>query len=202
MRDTGSTAASAQSPGKRKFTVSDGAMSGMVATIVVDDCGGRPPRALKPAARPPTPAPPRMARHATTLRLIVRDRPRISPTLLTPECWLHLLCKPSVIMAGEGHFFGVFPLVHEGVSDLGAPPAGGMTEKSPASPPGSRLLLRWSSDQAASSSTTASSSSPSGGLGPRRGPLASAASISLIASVSVMRCTAEISRESRSSAAS
>jgi len=32
--------------------------------------------------------------------------------------------------------------------------------------------------------------------------LASAASISLIASVSVMRCTAEISRDSRSSAAS
>jgi hypothetical protein len=53
--------------------------------------------------------------------------------------------------------------------------------------------------QAASSSITASS--PSGVL-PRRGPLARAASISLIASVSVTRCTAEISRASRSSAAS
>src|SRR5262249_34579564 len=52
---------------------------------------------------------------------------------------------------------------------------------------------------AASSSTTPSS----WGLGgPRRGPLASAASISLMASVPVTRCTAAISRESRSSAAS
>jgi CarD family transcriptional regulator len=42
----------------------------------------------------------------------------------------------------------------------------------------------------------------SAGLGPRRGPLASAASISLIASVSVTFCTAAISRDSRSSAAS
>ena len=54
---------------------------------------------------------------------------------------------------------------------------------------------------AASSSTTASSAS-SAGFGPRRGPLASAPSISLIASVSVQRCTAEISRDSRSRAAS
>jgi hypothetical protein len=52
---------------------------------------------------------------------------------------------------------------------------------------------------AASSSTTASSSAS---LGPRRGPLAKAASISLIASVSVMRWTAAISRASRSRAAS
>ena len=51
---------------------------------------------------------------------------------------------------------------------------------------------------AASSSTTSSSA----GFGPRRGPLASEASISLMASVSVMCCTAAISRESRSRAAS
>ena len=54
----------------------------------------------------------------------------------------------------------------------------------------------------AASSATSSSAASSAGFGPRRGPLASAASISLIASVSVQRCTAEISRESRSSAAS
>src|SRR5262249_5222542 len=57
-----------------------------------------------------------------------------------------------------------------------------------------------SSAYAASSSTSASL--PPSALGPRRGPLASAASISLIASVSVMRWTAEISRASRSRAAS
>src|SRR5262249_22462616 len=101
--DTGSTSASAQSAGKRKFTLSDGAMSATVATIVddaativddaatiVDDagcggCGGRFARALKPAARPPAPAPPRMARHASTLLLMPQDllipldRPRMSP---------------------------------------------------------------------------------------------------------------------------
>ena len=51
-------------------------------------------------------------------------------------------------------------------------------------------------------SSTSSSPSAASGLGPRRGPLASAASISLTASVSVTRCTAEISRDRRSSAAS
>ena len=74
------------------------------------------------------------------------------------------------------------------------------------SPGFSSSLLGRAAAYAASSSTTVSSSSaspsPSAGFGPRRGPLARAASISLIASVSVMRCTAEISRESRSSAAS
>jgi hypothetical protein len=63
-----------------------------------------------------------------------------------------------------------------------------------------RISLRLAPcGQAASSSRTGSS--PSTGL-PRRGPLASAASISLTASVSVTRCTAEISRDSRSRAAS
>src|SRR5262249_25285049 len=69
--DTGSTSASAQSAGKRKFTLSDGAMSATAAATIVDDasCGESPARALKPAARPPSPAPPRMARHASTLLL-------------------------------------------------------------------------------------------------------------------------------------
>jgi len=44
--------------------------------------------------------------------------------------------------------------------------------------------------QAASSSTPSSAPASSAGLGPRRGPLASAPSISLIASVSVTFCTA------------
>src|SRR5215813_10357775 len=84
--DTGSTSASVQSAGKRKFTLSDGAMSATAAATIVDDagCGERPARALKPATRPPTPAPPRMARHASTLLLIPQDRlplyrPRMSP---------------------------------------------------------------------------------------------------------------------------
>src|SRR5262245_63078272 len=92
--DTGSTSASAQSAGKRKFTLSDGAMSALAATTTVDDasCGEESPaRALKPAARPPSPAPPRMARHASTLllipqdRLLIRlDRPRMSPRTADP----------------------------------------------------------------------------------------------------------------------
>src|SRR5262249_36746396 len=66
IRDTGSTAASAQSAGKRKFTQSDGAMSAMAATTVDDaGCGERPSRALNPATRPPTAAPPRTAMHAS-----------------------------------------------------------------------------------------------------------------------------------------
>src|SRR5215475_12748187 len=89
--DTGSTSASAQSAGKRKFTLSDGAISATaaatVAATIVDDasCGEESPaRALKPATRPPTPAPPRMARHASTLLLIPQDRlpldrPRMFP---------------------------------------------------------------------------------------------------------------------------
>ncbi len=61
-------------------------MSAMAATTVDDaGCGERPVRAFKPAARPPTPAPPRMAMHASTLLLMPRDllipleRPRMSP---------------------------------------------------------------------------------------------------------------------------
>src|SRR5215471_2167176 len=101
IRDTGSTAASAQSAGKRKFTLSDGARSASAmspramsaravsaaAATIVDDaagCSERPSRALKPAARPPTPAPPRMARHASTLLLIPQDRPRMSPRTADP----------------------------------------------------------------------------------------------------------------------
>src|SRR5262249_59708657 len=38
--------------------------------------------------------------------------------------WLHLLCKPSVIMAAPGHFFGGFLLVQEEVSAPFARPAG------------------------------------------------------------------------------
>src|SRR5215475_2673292 len=72
--------ASAQSAGKRKFTVSEGAMLAMVATTVDDGSGVRLSRALKPAARPPSPAPPIMARQANTLLLIPLDRPRMSPT--------------------------------------------------------------------------------------------------------------------------
>ena len=68
------------------------------------------------------------------------------------------------------------------------------------------FCLNMMADQAASSSTASSSASaPSASasaLGPRRGPLARAASISLTASVSVMRLTAAISRDSRSNAAS
>src|SRR5262249_20516196 len=99
--DTGSTSASAQSAGKRKFTLSDGARpaSAMSAralsATMVDDasCGESPARALKPAARPPSPAPPRMARHASTLLLIPQDRlldrlrldrPRMSPRTADP----------------------------------------------------------------------------------------------------------------------
>src|SRR5262249_33091037 len=90
--DTGSTSASAQSAGKRKFTLSDGAISATVAATIVDDagCGERPARALKPATRPPSPAPPRMTRHASTLLLIpldllIRlDRPRMSPRTADP----------------------------------------------------------------------------------------------------------------------
>src|SRR5262245_64537437 len=133
--DTGSTSASAQSAGKRKFTLSDGAMSATAAATIVDDAGcgeESPARALKPAARPPSPAPPRMARHASTLLLIPQnllipeDRPRMSPRTAdpAPECGLHLLCKASVIMAAPGHFFGVFLLFQEEVSALFARPAG------------------------------------------------------------------------------
>src|SRR5262249_56368940 len=72
---TGSTSASAQSAGQRKFTLSDGAMSATAAATIVDDagCGERPARALKPATRPPTPAPPSTATHASTL-LLPHDR--------------------------------------------------------------------------------------------------------------------------------
>src|SRR6516225_8165029 len=123
MRDTGSTAASAQSAGKRKFTQSDGAMSAMAATTVDDaGCGERPSRALNPATRPPTAAPPRTAMHASTLLLM--ERPRMSPrTADLPQTWLHLLCKPSVIMAAPGHFFGDFLLVRERVSTARPRPA-------------------------------------------------------------------------------
>src|SRR5262249_34879040 len=83
--DTGSTSASVQSARKRKFTLSGGARSATSAATIVDDagCGERPARALKPATRPPTPAPPRMARHASTLLIpqdrLPLDRPRMFP---------------------------------------------------------------------------------------------------------------------------
>src|SRR5262249_34665461 len=64
-----------------------------------------------------------------------------------------------------------------------------------------KLLRGPCGAQAASSSTPSSGVASSDGFGPRRGPLARAASISLTASVSVTRCTAAISRDSRSSAA-
>src|SRR5262249_19278627 len=87
--DMGSAEASAQSGGKRKFTVSDGAIPAMVATIVEDACGERPARALKPAAKPPIPAPARMARQPTTLLLIPLDNPRIIPRPAYPE-WVFI----------------------------------------------------------------------------------------------------------------
>src|SRR5262245_61811877 len=71
------------------------------------------------------------------------------------------------------------------------------TSKRPGRWPG--LLSSSGSKRQAALSVTMSSPS---GLGPRRGPLASAASTSLMASVSVTRCTAAISRDSRSRAAS
>ena len=73
-------------------------------------------------------------------------------------------------------------------------------KKKPGLSAGLLNIFRERSDYAASSSTSGVSSPAL--AGPRRGPLASAASISFTASVSVMCCTAEISRESRSSAAS
>src|SRR5262249_28491074 len=83
--DTGSTSASAQSAGKRKFTQSDGAISAMAATTVDDvGCGERPARALNPATRPPTAAPPRTAMHASTLLLMPLERPRMSPRTADP----------------------------------------------------------------------------------------------------------------------
>src|SRR5262249_6602062 len=84
--DTGSTSASPQSAREPQIPLSGGAISATAAATIVDDagCGERPARALKPATRPPTPAPPRMARHASTLLLIPLDRlpldrPRMSP---------------------------------------------------------------------------------------------------------------------------
>src|SRR6266508_891142 len=88
MCDTGSTGASTQSAGKRRFTVSDGAIRATAATTVDDGGGGESPsRALNPAAKPPTPAPPKTARQATTLLLILLDSPRMSPNPLTPPKW-------------------------------------------------------------------------------------------------------------------
>src|SRR5271155_4882383 len=96
---------------------------------------------------------------------------------------LNLWLTVGVFLADGGTFFGIM-----------------RNEKGPASLPGLEHLRQARWRYAASSSTTASSSVSD--FGPRRGPLASAASISLIASVSVIRCTAETSRDSRSSAAS
>src|SRR5262252_2897717 len=130
MRDTGSTAASVQSAGKRKFTQSDGAMSAMAATTVDDaGCGERPSRALNPATRPPAAAAPRTAMQASTPLLMPLERPRMFPrTADLPQTWLHLLCKPSVIMAAPGHFFGDFLLVREGVSTVRPLPAPAITK--------------------------------------------------------------------------
>src|SRR5262249_39562380 len=81
----GSAAVSAHSAGKRKPTLSEGAISATAATTVVEVWGVRPARTLKPAANPPTPAPPRMARHAITLVLIPLDRPRMFPQPVFPN---------------------------------------------------------------------------------------------------------------------
>ena len=79
------------------------------------------------------------------------------------------------------------------ITSLGREPGGGL--------PTSAGNASQSSDACQAASSSRTGSSPSGAL-PRRGPLANAASISFTASVSVMRCTAEISRDNRSSAAS
>src|SRR5262249_48461250 len=102
--------------------------------------------------------------------------PACPPALLTlPRMWLHLLCKPSVIMAAPGHFFGIFLLVQEGVSTP-SPSPGPVITKARRHRRASLCSEERGSAYAASSSTTTSSSSPSpsAGLGPRRGPLASA----------------------------
>ena len=211
VRGAGSPAASVQLAGKRKFTVSDGGISARVATTVEDGSAGRPARVLKPAARPPSPAPPRRARHAMTLVLTRLDCPRMSTHARCPQ--YRSSCFQTERNYGcAGTFLRPFPLFRVRVTATGQhriPGVDGVPQgnkKARHSPGFSSSLLGRAAAYAASSSTTVSSSSaspsPSAGFGPRRGPLARAASISLIASVSVMRCTAEISRESRSSAAS
>src|SRR2546423_5093254 len=110
---TGSAEGSAQSAGKRKLTVSEGAILAMDATTVVDGCGESPARTLNPAAKPPTPAPPIMARHAITLVLIPLDRRRMFPQPVFPM-GLHLLRNPSVIMAAPGTFLRCLSLCPRG----------------------------------------------------------------------------------------
>src|SRR5262249_9925952 len=116
--------------GKRKFRRSAGALSAMAATTVDEaGCGERPSRAWTPATSPPPAAPPRTAMHASTLLLMPLERPRMSPrTADLPQTWPHLLCKPSVIMAAPGHFFGDFLLVREGVSTVRPWPPPGITK--------------------------------------------------------------------------
>ena len=117
VRGAGSPAASVQLAGKRKFTVSDGGISAGVAATGEDGPAGRLARALKPAARPPTPTPPRRARHAMTLVLIRLGRPRMSTHARCPQ-------YPSSCFQTERNygcawtFFGLFPCSRRGLLPL------------------------------------------------------------------------------------
>ena len=118
---TGSEEGSAQSAGKRKPTVSEGAILAMDATTVVDGCGERPARTLNPAAKPPTPAPPIMARHTITLVLIPLDRldrldgPPMFPQPVFPDGASSSL-QTKRNYGCPGTFLRPFLLVPEGVS--------------------------------------------------------------------------------------
>src|SRR5262249_57067402 len=75
---------------------------------------------LEPPTQPPSPSP---ADNGETSQYASADTaglPPHVPDLLTPPMGLHLLCKPSAIMAAPGHFFGSFPLIQEWVSRLGS----------------------------------------------------------------------------------
>ena len=152
--------------------------------------------ALSPATKPPAPTIPN--RHSPTAkpmleRLNNAGIPRRSPVF-----------DPALFFQSKLNYdaAGLFPLFrHRRKYLLRSSPV----NQKPGTSAGLGFFEREETYAASSSTTTSSSSpspSPSVGLGPRRGPFASAASISLIASVSVMRWTAEISRARRSSAAS
>jgi hypothetical protein len=173
----------------------------------------RPPE-VRPtafAARPPD-LPPRSLMtldFAITGSLVRPGRPRYPVLVHRAAALLHASFRPHLAMT---------PLRFANPS----PPSGWIedfhlqavdharhTNKKPGARPGLSCACVRAGAYAASSATTASSTSgsasasaSSAGFTPRRGPLASAASISFTASVSVTRCTAAISRDSRSSAAS
>src|SRR5258708_35450667 len=168
----------------------------MVATIVDDACGERPARTLKPAAKPPTPAPARMARQPTTLLLIPLDSPRIFPRPDYAQ-WHSSSLQTERNYGCAGTFLRRFFLVQQRVS-TNRRVALGNNKKARHDRPGFCSFADRDA-QAASSSTIASSSAPSAGVRPPRGPIPCPPSISLIASVSVMRCTTRISRDQRPS---